>query len=226
MSTPLLPQAFWFRVALPCPRIDGVPKSKAGAKGRLLDLPASCAVPDLAPLDGRASWSKLRIAWNPKGLALAVEASGSAVSVVSDSDVLMGTPGVEFWVDTRDTRNVHRATRFCHRFTATLVPATSGSGLIVNLAQQSIHRAQADAPQCRLETLLTRAERLRSGWRLEMFLPAEALHGFDPDTNRRLGFAYLVTDPDRGDQYLTVGREFPIGEDPSLWATLELRESA
>ena len=61
---------------------------------------------------------------------------------------------------------------------------------------------------------------------MEMFLPAEALHGFDPETNRRLGFAYLVTDPDREDQYLTVGREFPIGEDPSLWATLELRSRA
>ena len=55
-------------------------------------------------------------------------------------------------------------------------------------------------------------------------LPAEALNGFDPDTNRRLGFAYQVTDPDRGDQFLGVGREFPVAEDPSLWATLELRD--
>ncbi len=31
-----------------------------------------------------------------------------------------------------------------------------------------------------------------------------------------------VTDPERGDQFLGVGREFPIGEDPSLWSTLDL----
>jgi hypothetical protein len=65
---------------------------------------------------------------------------------------------------------------------------------------------------------------LRMGWRMEVFLTAEALHGFDPETNRRLGFAYQVTDPVRGDQFLSVGREFPVGEDPSLWATLELVE--
>ena len=70
------------------------------------------------------------------------------------------------------------------------------------------------------------AERTRTGYRLELFLPASALLGFDPETNRRLGFAYRVTDPDRGDQFLTVGREFPIGEDPSLWATLELIDEA
>ena len=69
-----------------------------------------------------------------------------------------------------------------------------------------------------------RAERTLSGWRLELFFPAESLHGFDPETNRRLGFAYQVTDPDRGDQFFGVGREFPVGEDPSLWATLRLAD--
>jgi len=42
-----------------------------------------------------------------------------------------------------------------------------------------------------------------------------ALNGFDPETNRRLGFAHQVTDPEREDQFLGVGREFPIAEDPS-----------
>ena len=64
-----------------------------------------------------------------------------------------------------------------------------------------------------------------SGYRLELFFPAEVLHGFDPETNRRLGFAYAVNDPDRGEQFLGVGREFPVGEDPSLWSVLELRDA-
>ena len=69
-------------------------------------------------------------------------------------------------------------------------------------------RATADAPTCRPELLQARADRLKGGlgWRIELFLPAEALHGFDPETNRRLGFAYQVTDPDRDDQFLGVGR--------------------
>jgi hypothetical protein len=57
---------------------------------------------------------------------------------------------------------------------------------------------------------------------LERFLWAQALNGFDPDTNRRLGFAYQIADHVRDDQFLGVGREFPVGDNPGLWSTLEL----
>jgi len=74
------------------------------------------------------------------------------------------------------------------------------------------------------DAVLARAEKLKKSWRLELFFPAECLNGFDPETNRRLGFAYQVSAPDREGQFLGVGREFPVGENPSLWSTLELRE--
>ena len=51
MTSTLLPQAFWFRVAASCPRVEGIPR--AGSKGPLLDLPGECALPELAALDGR-----------------------------------------------------------------------------------------------------------------------------------------------------------------------------
>ncbi|MHC5539632.1 hypothetical protein ACYOEI_15550, partial [Singulisphaera rosea] len=82
----------------------------------------------------------------------------------------------------------------------------------------------AEPPVPRANTISSQAERTRDGWRIEIFFSAEALHGFDPETNRRLGFAYQVSDPDLTDQFLGVGREFPVGENPSLWATLELRD--
>jgi hypothetical protein len=50
------------------------------------------------------------------------------------------------------------------------------------------------------------------------------MNGFDPELNRRLGFAYRIADFVRADQYLTVGKEFPVGENPSLWSTLVLRD--
>ncbi len=217
MSTPLLPQAFWFRVSTPCRRIEGIPR----AKGRLLDLPDGCALPDLAALEGRAAWARGRVGWNPGGLGFAFEVLDKAGAISPEPGRASGLDGVQVWVDTRDTRGVHRATRFCHRFAATLVSG-SGRSLGVEVAQKPIARAIADAPIAPAGSTLARGERTLSGWRLELFLPAEVLHGFDPDTNRRLGFAYQVTDPDRGDEFFGVGREFPIGEDPSLWATLTL----
>ncbi len=217
MSTPLLPQAFWFRVAAPCRRVEDVPR----AKGRLLDLAESCALPDLGALEGRPSWARARAGWNSSGLAMAFEVVDKAGPISPEPGRATGVDGVQVWLDTRDTRNVHRATRFCHRFAASLA-AGAGRALVAEVAQKPIARAIADAPTAKAGAVAARAERTLSGWRLELFFPADVLHGFDPETNRRLGFAYQVTDPDRGDQFFGVGREFPVGEDPSLWATLEL----
>ena len=76
----------------------------------------------------------------------------------------------------------------------------------------------ADAPREHVKDVLTCAERIESNdWRLEVWFPAEALNGYDPETNRRLGLYYQVNDSERPPRFLTVGREFPIGEDPSLW---------
>jgi hypothetical protein len=219
MADMLLPQAFWFRLALPCQRVDDLPRPS----GRLLDLPASCALPETTRLDGRVPTADLRVAWNPRGLAIAVEAKAGPIA--SDPFRPEGSDGLQVWVDTRDTRDVHRATRFCHRFTATLARPGRGKDLHVTLKQTPIHRAIADAPLARPEAVLSRAGRLDDGWWLELFLTAEALHGFDPETNRRLGFAFQVVDPDGQDQFVGVGRDFPIGEDPSLRSTLELRDA-
>ena len=114
-----------------------------------------------------------------------------------------------------------RATRFCHRFVVRLEVAKSRK-LLVDVSQRPIAQAQADAPLHKSELFDARAELGKSGWMLELFLPAQALNGFDPDTNRRLGFAYQIGDHVRDDQFLGVGREFPVGENPSLWTTLEL----
>jgi hypothetical protein len=217
MSAPLLPQAFWFRLAIPCRRIDGLPR----AQGRLLDLPTACALPATAALEGRDPWAEVRVAWNPGGLAVAVAATRRAGPGRFDPD---RPEGLELWVDTRDTRTIHRASRFCHRFEASLAPRGRTPASEVTVAQKPIHRALADAPLGRPGAIPARGERLRGGWRLELFLPAESLHGFDPETNRRLGFCYRAIDPDGADQFLGVGREFPVGEDPSLWSVLELSD--
>lgn len=220
-NTPLIPQSFWFCWHFGCRRDDSLPRE--GGRTRLLDLPRSCTIPALATVEGREPWAHLRAAWSPAGLAIAAEVQGKIGPIRSpDPEEPDFGDSVQLWIDTRDTRDIHRATRYCHRFMATLVPAARGSGLEVRLAQRPIHRAIADAPQAPPGSILHRAERLKDGWLLELFFRASSLNGYDPDTNRRLGLMVEVNDPDRGDQHLGVGREFPVGEDPSLWSTLVL----
>ena len=220
MGKPLLPQAFWFRFCAVCPRVDEIPCSSV--RGGLLDLPEVCTLPDFAALEGRTSWASVRVGWNPHGLGIAVLAVGRAGQETVTLERPEGFADVDFWIDTRDTRNVSRATRFCHRFSAHLTLSRGGKSLGVELTQRAIARALADAPMTASDKLKAQASLTRSGWTLEIFLPASALHGFDPDTNRRLGFAYQVSDHERESQFLGVGRDFPVGENPSLWATLEL----
>ncbi|WP_169974923.1 DOMON domain-containing protein [Tautonia rosea] len=219
-TAPLIPQAFYFRVALPCPKVEGIPRS---GKARLLDLDRSCLLPELGAIDGRASWAEVRVAWNVEGLGISVEVTGKFGPLTHVPERPEDSDGVQLWIDTRDTRDIHRASRHCHRFHLGVVPG-KGKGLEVEVRQLRIPRATVDAPLADLKPVRSTAQRIRSGYRLDVFLPGSVLNGFDAETNRRLGFSYRVTDPDRGDQFLTVGREFPVGEDPSLWATLELIE--
>ena len=76
IAKPLLPQVFWFRMAAPCTRIEEIPRPADSA--RLLDLPETCLLPDWGQLDGSASWTKVRVAWNPHGLGITVVADGIA----------------------------------------------------------------------------------------------------------------------------------------------------
>lgn len=220
MSAVLLPQAFWFRVAASSPRVDGIPRPDGS--GPLLDLPAACAIPDLAALDGRESWAHVRVGWNPEGLGIAVEADGPG-AVARSSERPEGFAAVSFWIDTRDTRNVARATRYCHHVHARLRLSRDGKSLTAEVEQRPIPRATADAPIADPSRFRHRAELRKKGWRFELFLPAATLQGFDPEVNRRLGFAYQISDFARDDQFLGVGRDFPLGENPGLWSTLELK---
>ena len=71
--------------------------------------------------------------------------------------------------------------------------------------QAKINRALQDAPSASANSVLVRAAHRRGGYLSEAFLPAAALHGYDPDQNRRLGIYYVVRDAELGEQVLSVG---------------------
>lgn len=220
MATELLPQSFWFRLAAPCTKVVDMPRETS--KSGLLNLPDSSTLPDLSQMeDGKSSWARVKVGWNPQGIGVAIRAEGRRAATASSGQMPDGFANINVWIDTRDTRNVSRATRFCHRFTAKL-SLRRGKEIVVEVAQRPIARAIADAPICRPEVIVTRAELVQGGWFLELFIPSQALQGFDPETNRRLGFAFQVGDLDQDFISFPVGREFPLGENPGLWSTLEL----
>jgi hypothetical protein len=216
----LIPNRFLIRMAYPCPYVKDAPRD-VDDDDHLIDLPESARLQNYAELDGQKNFADVRLGWNDFGLAVQVEVNGKEQLPVGDSDKPKSSDGLSLWIDTRDARASHRASRFCHHF---LFLATGGGADKEEafVDQAKINRAQQDAPLANLADVLFRGHRTKSGYRLEAFLPTSALSGFDPEQHPRLGIYYAVRDQELGDQFLSVGWEFPFGDDPSLWSVLEL----
>jgi hypothetical protein len=216
----LVPNRFLVRVAHPCFYAKDAPRDLEGSD-RLVDLPEAARIRNFADLDERKNFADVRLGWNEFGLAVQAEVKGKEQQPAGDSDKPKSSDGLWLFVDTRDARASHRGSRFCHHFL--LLAAGGGTDKEeAHLAQLKINRAQQDAPTANLAELPFRAHRTKSGYRLEAFLTANALSGFDPDQHPRLGFNFVVRDRELGDQFLSVGWEFPFTDDPSLWEVLEL----
>jgi hypothetical protein len=214
----LIPHRLLFRVAHPCLYVKDMPQSEADD---LLALPEACRLDNFAAMDDRTNFADFRIAWNEHGLGVQVAVSGKENPPRGDVARPRQSDGVTVWIDTRDARASHRATRYCHQFH--LLAAGGGREKEdAALLQSPIHRALQDAPNNLDSSVPFRAVRKASGYKVEAFLTAAVLYGFDPEQNLRLGIYYSVHDAELGDQVLSVGSDFPYSEDPSLWSVLEL----
>jgi hypothetical protein len=216
----IVPNRFLVRVAHPCPYVKDSPR-EGEDDDHLVELPDAARLENFAPLDGQANFADVRVAWNEFGLAVQAEVTGKEQPAVGDADKAKSSDGLWLFLDTRDARASHRASRYCHHFL--FLPTGGGADKDEPVATQAkINRAQQDAPMANFADVLFRTHRLKRGYRLEAFLPAAALYGFDPQEHPRLGVYYVVRDQELGDQFLSVNWDFPFADDPSLWAVLEL----
>src|SRR5581483_1655388 len=173
---PLVPHRFLVRVAYPCRYVKDLPHEDAD---RLLELPETCRLDNFAALDERRNFADVRLAWNELGLGVQVEVTGKDQEPRGDAEHPRTSDGVTLWVDTRDVRTSHRASRYCHQFH--LLPTGGGPDRDEPaLVQASISRALQDAPLCQPSQVPFRGRSKKNGYVLEAFLPAAALHGFDP----------------------------------------------
>ncbi len=214
----LVPHRFLVRLAHPCPFHKAMPSAKGDA---LLDIPESARLTNFVELDGKTSFADLRLAWNDFGLGIQLTILGKKLAPQGDAERPRSAEGLSLWLDTRDARTSHRASRYCHQFH--FLPTGGGPDKVEPTAGQTkVNRALQDAPITEASTILLRHHKLKGGYRLEAFLPAVALTGFDPEQHPRWGVYYHIRDEELGDQYLAVNMEFPFADDPSLWDTLEL----
>lgn len=109
----LIPHRFLLRIAYPCRYAAAMPDE---AGDRLLDLPESCRIDNFAGMDGQRNFADLRLAWNETGIGLQVEVRGKEQVPQGDASRPRSSDGVTLWIDSRDARSSHRASRYCHQF--------------------------------------------------------------------------------------------------------------
>jgi hypothetical protein len=213
----LIPNRFLFRTSHPCLYVAGIPDDDED----LFHLSPACRLDNFAALDGKDNFADVRLAWNEDGLAVEVEVRGKEQPPAGDAARPRLSDGLTLWVDTRDSRGSHRASRFCHQFH--FLPRGGGEDKDEPaFVQSKINRALADAPLASPGDVALRCRTRATGYRLAAFLPAAVLTGFDPAQNPRLGVFYVVRDAERGEQALGASSDMPFAEDPTLWSVLEL----
>jgi len=212
----LIPPTMLYRFALPCRKTTAKWSAKTG-----IDLGDEYILPSLSTLDGRKRYADIRAAWCPDGLYFNVDIESKQQSVWCRETQLMDSDGFQVWVDTRNTHNVHRATRYCHWFL--FLPTGGGSKRDNPIGSMLRINRSKDDPKTlnQVKPKVVSREKI-GGYYLSTHIPRQALDGWDTNEHTRIGFNYAVLDREMGDQTLAVGTEFPISEDPSLWQTLEL----
>lgn len=216
MSNRLLSPVFLFHIAAP------LRARRPLWSGVKLGLDESYRLLHFGELDEQQrSVADVRGAWSEEGLAFSVLVTGKQQLPWCRETRPLDSDGLALWIDTRDTHNIHRASRFCHHFR--FLPAGGGQRLEAAVGDQLlVDRARENARPIRPGMLRCRSERLGDGYLLEVAIPAGALTGFDPVEHPKLGFTYALFDREIGVQTFATGTELPIDSDPSLWSTLEL----
>jgi hypothetical protein len=218
----LIAPRFLFRFAVPVARCD--PLWTPGG----VELDESFRLPNLAALDAGTAdaerqFADVRMAWSPDGLVFNVRVNGKKQPLWCRDSRLDDSDGLQVWIDTRATLNIHRASRYCHRFG--FLPAGGGRGNDEPVADQLlINRARENARPVRARELQVAAKVKKDSYWLAGFAPAAVLGGYDPQQHRQLGFTYAVFDRELGIQTFAAGPAFPFDEDPTCWAMVEMVE--
>lgn len=215
MSTQLLAPSFLFRFAVPC-RYEEKLWAARGA-----NLGNEFLLPHFAELDDAPKRVEVRCGWNERGLVFSTQVSGKSQTPWCRENRIEDSDGFFVWIDTRDTHNIHRASRFCHQFV--FLPTGGGHRLDEPVAEiLPINRARENPKPPRHGLLQAHHHKLRDGYRLDCHIPAEALTGFEPTDHPKLGFHWTVIDREIGEHTFCCPQGLPYREDPSVWGTLEL----
>jgi hypothetical protein len=210
----LIPRRAFFQFEIPIHYLDRTPRIDA----EMAKWGRRYLVPPLIELEDDDAIADVYWAWNENYFFAAFDVPDLGRPPACDPTHWWKRDGLRLCIDTRDTRDLKRATRFCHFFY--LLPVGGGPDRRRPIA--GLHRmskAKEPTPAVDLALIKVAARVHRRGYALELALPAACLNGWDPAEHPRIGVFYKVKDEQGDSQHLTVSDELGWNSDPSTWAT-------
>lgn len=213
-----IPSNLLFRYRVPCRKV--VAKSKPKTP-KPVELDESFRLPHFGEFDSQYQFADIRIGWSELGVHVTLIVKGRQMPLECRETAILDSDSLYLWIDTRNTHDVHRATRFCHWFV--LLPAGGGAKKSKPVANPvKINRAREASPAFNRSKVLIDSKVSKTDYQINALIPAASLNGWNPDEQTQIGFNFMVNDSELGYQTMALGPDLPIEEDPSLWHTLTL----
>lgn len=212
-----LPRRAFFRFEFPLHRLASLPIPDASAN----KWKPKYLLPPLIELEDQPAICDVYAGWCDEGLAIAYQVPERSGRLNCAAEEWWKRDGLRVCIDTRDARDIKRASRFCHFFY--FLPCGGGRDHktpIVGFHRMSRAKDVPPAPDLTRITVAARIQ--RNGYSLEAFIPAACLHGWDPAEHPRIGFFYKVNDTVLGAQHFTVTDALGWNVDPSTWSVAVL----
>lgn len=187
-------------------------------------LPPEAELPSTgSSISGQGQFATLKLAVSDTGLFMSASVTGKKQLPWCRESRIEESDGLHVWIDTRNSRDVHRATRYCHRF----IFAPLGRGPKSEhpfCGWAPINRARDHSRPPPEKLLHVQAKLKPGGYDLHAAIHWQALTGFDRNDFPVLGFYAAVIDRELGWQSLGLSPPLPVVEDPSLWLELAVGE--
>lgn len=178
-------------------------------------------LPDLPQVDNISYHMEAYAGWNDQGFAMRFRVFDQFMVSRLES----GSEGalISIWINTRAAQDIHRATRYCHWFEIHPMLGNRGdrhTKILWRAIPKAREAPNALPPQSTQVRVSVAPD--RQSYITDVLFAREALTGFNPREHRRIGLNFELTSPGHEAVSFSVGRPLPYGEDPSLWATLDM----
>ncbi|MEZ6088097.1 MAG: hypothetical protein R3C05_08755 [Pirellulaceae bacterium] len=191
--------------------------TKSGIK-----LDESHRIPAFGTLAGRPHYADVRLGWSEAGLGFWVDVDGKAQIPWCREARVDESDGLHLFIDTRNSPGIHRANRFCHQYA--FLPTGAGAKRDQPVARMlNIHRARELPTPADANALQVHSNLKKHGYELSGLVATQCMSGFDPTEFPKISLWFAIVDREIGWQTLSLGPEYPCQEDPTLWATAELK---